>query len=354
MKFSKLKVALLSIVLVSLVLSFGVFSQEQETLDFGVFIVSAENPFFPVLADGARAYATEHNIEVTMYDGRRKPSAQLSQIETALARGIDGIILNAIDVEALVPAVKKANEAGVPVVTVDRDVHGGERLAYIGTDNVNAGRLEASETIKALEAARNWSPAHSKKPWRIAILEGVPGSSAGMERKEGVHSVLDPLVEKGEVEIVADQPGYFTKPKGLEAMENILARTHDIDAVISTNDNMAMGVIKALEGADLEVGFPEGVITSGIDGQPFAYDAIKEGSLTTSIAQSPFAMGKWAAQAIAMNIREDWTPPADQPVYKPTGAVHYGSGEYVVNYSNVNERIPYQFFKQVPPLPGTE
>lgn len=349
-----LKFSLVVIVAVCLLGSVGAMAQESEELHFGVFIVSAENPFFPKIADGAKAYGEEHNIEVTMFDGTREPGNQLRQVEDAITRRIDGIILNPIDTKALVPAVEEANRADVPVATTDRDVTGGERLAYFGTNNVKAAELEAKEALEAVRAAHKWGPSHQEKPFRIAILEGVPGSSAGNERKEGVHNYLDPLVEEGEVEIVADLPGDFSKPGGLSAMEDVLSRTQDIDAVICTNDNMAMGAITALQEAGMEVGFPDGVIVTGLDGQPFAFDALKEGTLTTSIAQSPWHMGYWAAQALANNIRNGWTPPEDQPVYEPTGATFYNTGAYVINWSNVDQRVPYKVFEEPQPLPGLE
>jgi len=104
------------------------------------------------------------------------------------------------------------------VITVDRDVSGGERLAFIGTSNVLAAQMGAVELLAAL--MRSEKP----QPWRIVLLEGIPGASSAIERERGFKNILQPFVDQGAVEIVADLTANFARDQGEKVMSDVLAR----------------------------------------------------------------------------------------------------------------------------------
>jgi len=307
-----------------LVLALSVAVPAQRPLKAALCIVSMEFPFFVTMVEGAKDAGKVFNVEVTDYDGQNRPELQMRQVEDAIAMGYDAILLNPITAEGLVPAVRKANAARIPVFTLDRDVVGGERICYIGTSNVSAAEDGARTLIKALSAAKR------PKPWRIVHLWGTPGASSAMERSKGVHNVLDSLVAKGDVEIVADLTAEFNKPTGMRVMEDILATTSDIDAVITGNDDMALGALEALKGAGLKVGFPNGVIIVGFDAIDPAVKAVEKGEMYATVAQSPYVMGWWGVEAMAKYIREGWTPPPGTPVYEPTGGIHLKTSTVII------------------------
>jgi len=307
-----------------LVFALSVAAPAQRPFKAALCIVSMEFPFFVTMVEGAKDAGKVFNVEVTDYDGQNKPELQMRQVEDAIAMGYDAILLNPITAEGLVPAVKKANAARIPVFTLDRDVVGGERICYIGTSNVSAAEDGARTLIKALSGAKR------PEPWRIVHLWGTPGASSAMERSKGVHNVLDPLVRKGDVEVVADLTAEFNKPTGMRVMEDILATTSDIDAVITGNDDMALGALEALKGAGLKVGFPNGVIIVGFDAIDPAVEAVEKGEMYATVAQSPYVMGYWGVEAMAKYIREGWTPPPGTPVYEPTGGIHLKTSTVII------------------------
>lgn len=315
------------LVIVGLMFTFGMpapVARAEKPLKAALLICSMEFPFFVVMIDGAKEAGKEFNVEVTPYDGENKPGLQTSQVEDAIAAKYDAILLNPVSGEALVPAVKKANAAGIPVFSLDRDVVGGDRVCYIGTSNVRAAEEGAKALLKALEASGK------PKPWRVVHLWGTPGASSAMERSEGLHNVLDPLVKNNTVEMVADLTAEFKKPVGMKVMEDILATTSDIDGVITGNDDMALGALEALKGAGVKVGFPDGVIIVGFDAIDPAVAAVERAEMYATVAQSPYVMGYWGVEAMAKYVREGWTPPPGTPVYEPTGGVFIKTATVVI------------------------
>jgi len=314
---------LLSMVLILTLSASGVMA-EVKPLRAAVMVCNMAHPFFMAMVDGAKDAGKKFNVEVTIYDGRGDPEVQTRQTEDAVVMKFDTILLNPIDVEALVVAVKAANRGGIPVFTLDRDVIGGERVAYIGTDNVKAAEEGAKSLIRFLATVKR------PKPWRIVHLWGTPGASSAIERSKGVHNILDPLIKTRDIELVADLTANFDRATGMKVMEDILATTRKIDAVITGNDEMALGALEGLKAAGLKVGLPGGVLIFGFDAIDDAVKAVERGDFVATVAQAPYVMGYWGVQAMVKYIREGWKPPAGTPVYPPTGALHLNTPAVVV------------------------
>lgn len=128
--------------------------------------------------------------------------------------------------------------------------------------------------------------------------------------------------------------------------------TKDIDAVICANDEMCLGALRAIEGAGLKVGFPDGVIMVGFDAIDDAVVAVKEGKFVATVAQAPYIMGYWGVEAAHRYLEEGWRPPAGTPVYAPTGALWIATPIVVV--MGYNADTFGAIAKVPPPLPGTE
>ncbi len=275
-------------------------------IKLGLFISNLGNPYFVALKDGAEAAVKELKnkgieVEMIVYDAKDDPSLQVSQIETAT--GISAVLVNPVHKEAIQPALRKVIEVGIPVVTTDRDVADPTlRLVFIGTDNVKGAEQAAEALIKALQESGK------PQPWRVVILNGIPGTTAAEDRKKGFHNVLDPLVGQGKVVIVAEEIANFRRDQGLSVMESILAK-EKVDAVIAANDEMALGAIQAIEGAGLKPGVD--VIVVGYDAIPDAVEAVRQGKMYATIAQSPFLQGYWAVYAAYYHITQGWKPAED-------------------------------------------
>ncbi|EKN70021.1 ribose ABC transporter substrate-binding protein RbsB [Schinkia azotoformans] len=244
-----------------------------DSMKLGLSISTLNNPFFVTLKEGAEAEAKKQGIQITTIDAQNDPAKQISDIEDLIQQGVSALIINPTDSAAVVSAIESANNAGIPVITVDRSAEGGEVVAHIASDNAAGGKM-AGEFI--LETLGNKG--------KIVELEGIPGSSAARERGEGFHSAVDGV--EG-VEVVAKQAADFDRAKGLTVMENILQGNKDIQAVFAHNDEMALGALEALAAAGLK-----DVLVVGFDATEDAVKAVEDGRMGATVAQKPDLIGQ--------------------------------------------------------------
>lgn len=254
-------------------------NKETEDIKIGLSVSTLNNPFFVTLRDGAEKAAKEEGYEIATSDAQDDPSTQLSDIEDLLQQGVDILLVNPVDSEAVTSAIELANDADVPVVTVDRSAEGGDVVTHIASDNESGGEMAGEYIAEQLDEKRE-----------VVELEGVSGASATRERGEGFHNIVDDMKD---IEIVASQSADFDRTEGLSVMENILQSKGKIDAVFAHNDEMALGAVEALESK----GAIEDVIVVGFDATDDARDAVKDGSMSATIAQQPELIGESAIEA---------------------------------------------------------
>ncbi|MEM0196567.1 MAG: substrate-binding domain-containing protein [Sulfolobales archaeon] len=277
-------------------------------LTLALLVSNLGNPYFVALRDGASKAVEELrqkgvSIDLVVHDAKDDPSLQVSQIEAVVGARVSAILINPVHMEAVQPALRKAVDAGIPVITTDRDVADRTlRVVFIGTDNVKGAEQAAQELVRALE--KSGKPT----PWKVVILNGIPGTTAAEDRKKGFHNVLDSLVAQGKVVIVAEEVANFRRDQGLSVTESILAKGR-FDALIAANDEMALGAIQAIEGAGLKPGVD--IIVVGYDAIPDAVDAVRAGKMYATIAQSPFLQGYWAVYAAFYRCYFSWKPAQD-------------------------------------------
>ncbi|ABQ47794.1 Monosaccharide-transporting ATPase [Thermotoga petrophila RKU-1] len=242
----------------------------------GLSLSTLNNPFFVTLRDGAVDTAKKLGIDLIVLDAQDNPAKQLNDIEDLIQRGVDLIIINPTDSDAIVSAVESANEAGIPVITVDRASNGGKVVCHIASDNVEGGRMAARYIAKVLNGKG-----------KVVELVGIPGTSAARDRGKGFE---EELAKYPGLQLVAKQTANFNRAEGLTVMENILEAHPDIDAVFAQNDEMALGAIEAIKAA----GKLDDIIVVGFDAIPDAIEAIKKGEMEATIAQQPYLMGQLA------------------------------------------------------------
>lgn len=270
----------------------------QELTSVGVTVGSLGNPFFVQVAKGAEAKAKElggDGVQVTALASDYDLNRQYSQIDNFIASGVELILLNAADPEAIEPAVRRAQEAGVVVVAVDVSAAGAD--ATVQTDNLEAGRLACQYIVDALPDGGS-----------MAIINGPP-VSAVIDRVNGCKEVIDAA---GTIEIVSDnQNGKGSREGGLEVMIGLLTAFPDIDAVFSINDPQSIGADLAAK----QLGVSELIITS-VDGAPSIEDALKSDTLVeASAAQDPYKMAQMAVE-VGLDIMQG-NPPAETTVLIP-------------------------------------
>jgi D-xylose transport system substrate-binding protein len=212
-------------------------------------------------------------------DAQGSSDKQLADLEGLIAKGAKALIIIAQDANALLPAVNKAREAGVPVVAYDRLIQSNSVL-YITFDNVEVGRMQA----RALLAA--------KPKGDYVFIKGSPKDPNSDFLNAGQREVLQPAVNKGDIKIVGDQYTDDWSPEGAQRnLTQILARRgNKIDAVVASNDSTASGVVAALRAQNLA-----GIPVSGQDADEAALNRVAKGEQTVTVWKDARELGKAAA-----------------------------------------------------------
>lgn len=259
-------------------------AQPQE-ITLGLSLSTLNNPFFVTLKEGAERAAAQYGVKLIVVDAQDDPAKEAANIEDLIQKKVSALLINPTDTKAVVPSIQKANQAGIPVFTVDRAAEGGEIVSHIASDNVAGGRMAAEFLCKALNGKG-----------KVVELEGIPGTSAARDRGKGFN---DYLKEKCPgLEVVARQPADFNRAKGLQVFENILQAQPQIDGVFAHNDEMVLGAIQAAEAAGRT-----GIIFVGFDAIDDAVKAVKEGKLAATVAQQPAEMGRLAVEMAVKYLR---------------------------------------------------
>jgi inositol transport system substrate-binding protein len=255
-------------------------------------------PFFVHMIDEGKDEANKlGNIELIIGDGQRSSPKETADVEAAITKGVDGIVISPNDADALAPGLQEAVDAKVPVVTIDRRVNKVPGiLGHVGADNVKGGEAQA-ELIEKLYP----------NGCTVMNLQGQSGSSPAIDRNKGLHDVLDKAKDK--YKIVFEDTAGFDRAKGLSMTESALASMQKPpDVIVCANDDMALGALEALKGRNL-VGK---VKLIGFDALPEALGQIKAGNMTATIEQMPGGQVKGALDTLVLFIREGKKPA--QPV----------------------------------------
>ena len=212
-------------------------------------------------------------------DGQNDNMKQISDVEDLFSKGIDLLIISPREAEPLTSVVERVFEAGVPVITLDRNITSNSYTCFIGASNFKigegAGRLIASLL---------------KEAGRVIEMEGILGATPTLDRSDGFHSVIDSFPE---IQVIGKQPADYLREPALRIMEDFLQSQPQIDGVYAHNDEMALGALTALKAAGRE-----GVIVIGIDGQKEAFESIMAGKMTAT-----FIYPNGSAQAIEVALK---------------------------------------------------
>ena len=241
---------------------------------------SLKDSFLLTLKQSAEEAAEKNNIQLIVTESQANLAKQINAVEDLMQRGVDILVLNPFDAKGIIPAVEAANEAGIPVLTVDTDALGGEKISFIGSDNVKGGRLAGEYIIEKLGGKGN-----------VAVLDDVPGKAAIMDRINGFKEALE---HESGMKIVSVQPAYGRRDMAITVTENLLQAHPEINAIFSTCDEMALGAMDVLYAS----GMKNKIILVGFDACEEALEAIRDNKLDADIAQFPDKMGKLFIEAV--------------------------------------------------------
>jgi D-allose transport system substrate-binding protein len=265
-------------------------AQDQKV--YGVLLKTLSNPFWGAMEQGVQAGAEEAGVEYYLQavESDQAAEPQLNVCMTMLERQPDVMITAAINSTNLLPCLKQATDAGIPVVDLDANLdhdiaaEAGVDIAFtIGSDNVAAGAQGAEYLVEQLGADASGP---------VLVIEGLSGNITGQRRAQGF---ADKLAELGPgLEIVASLPGDWDRAKAANITNDILTRHPDLVAIFAANDTMALGAVETAFAA----GKGEDIVMIGVDGNVDAVESIKAGRLDASVAQLPYLVGKQAVETV--------------------------------------------------------
>jgi ribose transport system substrate-binding protein len=276
-------------------------AEAKELKSIGITVGSLGNPFFVTIAKGAEAKAKEvnPNVKVLTASSDYDLGKQFTQIENFTAAGVDMILVNAADPNAIEPAIKRAQAAGIVVIAIDVAAKGAD--ATVQTNNVQAGEIACQYIVDKLGGKGD------------VIIENGPQVSAVIDRVNGCKTVFKKA--PGIKVLSDDQDAKGSREGGLNVMQGYLTRFPKIDAVFAINDPQAIGSDLAAK----QLG-RTGIVITSVDGAPDIEVALKSDTLVqASASQDPYLM---AQQSVAVGVGiMNGKKPEDPMILMPSSLV---------------------------------
>jgi ribose transport system substrate-binding protein len=245
----------------------------SSTKTIGVTLLTRAHVFYKDLEDGLKTEAAKNGYELLITAADFDLGKQSSQIEDFITRHVDAIIVCPVDSRGISPAIKRANEAKIPVFTADIAAQEGEVVCHIASDNVAGGRLAGEYLAKILNGKGT-----------IAIID-QPTVTSVLDRVQGFREAIAKFPE---MEIVAAVNGEGLRDKAMQAASDILQAHPDLNGVFGINDDSALGTLDAVQQFKRE-----GLVIIGYDATPPAADAIGKGTaLKADVVQYPKKIGE--------------------------------------------------------------
>ena len=230
-------------------------------LKIGFSQVTLQSPFYVQLKNGAEAAAKSGGDSLIFLDANGDVTKQNNDIQDLITQGVNVLIINPANAQAVIPALEAAQAAGIPVITVDRPVNDGVVAAHIGRDNVAMGTMVGNAVLKKLKDAGITNA-------KIIEIQGDAGGSVMMDRRDGFHKAIDGSGHK----IVPGPYAEYIRANAIVAMQDLLQANPDVNVVYAHNDDMALGAMQVLE----ESGRKD-VFVSGVDGLSEALEVMASG-----------------------------------------------------------------------------
>ena len=233
----------------------------SHSLQIGFSQVTLQSPFYVQLKNGAEAAAEAGGDSLIFLDANGDVTKQNNDIQDLITQGVDVLIINPANAQAVVPALEAAQSAGIPVITVDRPVDDETVSAHIGRDNVAMGKMVGTAVLEKLKK-------DGISGAKIIEIQGDAGGSVMMDRRDGFHAAM-----QGSGHTIVKGPyAEYIRSNAVVAMQDLLQAHPDVKVVYAHNDDMALGAMQVLE----ENG-REDVLVSGVDGLSEALGVMASG-----------------------------------------------------------------------------
>ncbi len=291
MRLKKLAGALLAGSMMAIATVSGAMAQEKP--EIAVLLFSRGFEFMVALDQGAHQEAEKLGVNITVLDGQSNTEVQTRQIEDLIVKGIDAIVISPNNSNEIVPAVRKANEAKIPVVALDAVVgEGGQVVTYVGFDNAAGGKVAADYLAKL------------GKITKVIELQGALGAYHAQKRGGGFDAEA-----KGKFEVLP-RPAEWLAENAQAITADVVTANPDVNGVFSHNDEMIRGVLAGLRQIDraAKVGEEGHITIVAVDGTPLALQRIRSGEQDATVNQDPFEMGALAVRSAVAAIKGEEVP----------------------------------------------
>ena len=288
---------------------------EKGTIVFSTKTIT-NNEFQRVMVEECQKQveAAGFKFELTLAGDELTVSKQVENIENAINRGAKGIVIAPMDGNAIIPALKKAKEANIPVIIADAAVAEGNEdryVTYIGSDNYKIGYEAGKRMIEKV------------KEGKVCTVRGASGAMGGELRAQGFQEAIE---EQDKVKLVNQQAGNWLSDVAMQVTENMLSSDPDMKGIFLCSDAMLSGVISGVQNKGLN---PADIAIISVDGNKSALDSIKAGNCYGCVAQYPGVIGQKSGEIMA-DIVSGETKAEDYDKY-------IDSGYFFINPDNTEE-----------------
>lgn len=260
----------------------------------GLVTINLQALFFNQINSGAEAVAEAADVELQIVNGDDDSVTQANAVADLVADGYDAIIIDAIDTEGIRPALRDADEAGVPVVAVDAIIADEEAVStQVGVANEEGG-AELGEHLAELSGGEG----------EVHIVSAL-NSTIQLQRQDG----FEEAVEAAGMEIGDVVDGQNVQEEAQSAAENLLTANPEAEYLYATGEPALIGLAAAVRGQDMA----DQVDVVGWDLSDSAVDGLREGWITGVVQQNTFAFGH-ESMAAAIDLACGREAPEDVPV----------------------------------------
>ena len=266
---------------------------ENRPATVGLLMISTAAPYLAGYRKAFDAEAKRLNLSVIALDADNDPARQAAQAEDLIGKKVDVLCFWPVDAKAIVPSVRKANEAGIRLVCTNTWTEESALnyfRVFIGASMVEEGIIAAQLMTEALSGKG-----------KIAIIEGNPGQDATYWRSTAFMDELKRLAP--EIQVVDRQTARWDRARATSVAENFLTTYPDLNAIMAQDDNMAVGALQAVRAA----GRIGKVKLVSINASKEGLEAILSGEIYGSCSQSPTFEGIYTARVIR-DVANDWPP----------------------------------------------
>ncbi|MBV9391177.1 MAG: sugar ABC transporter substrate-binding protein [Verrucomicrobia bacterium] len=267
----------LSVGLFAVVFCFLPISAQSATKPRVALIMkSLANEFFQTMEKGAREYQGEHSGDFDLISNGIKNETdvakQIDLVEQMVAQRVDAIVIAPADSKSLIPACKKAHDAGILVININNKFDAATmadqkvKFPFVGPDNRKGARLVGDYLAKQVAPQS-----------KVAILEGIPGAYNAIQRKLG----FEDAIKEAKLDLVSSQSAEWETDKANQVTSGIITQHPDLNALMAANDNMALGAVSALKSA----GKLKAVKVVGFDNISAVQQLIRQGEIVATADQ---------------------------------------------------------------------